>query len=147
MPGRSPSRHRSKGSTVVFGADHDRYNEEWEVYDRLTRTVKKYNHDFSDANIQLGVLQDVHKNRLYIVVPFTAMQVKNFSQLSRDISLSLGAEVSVSADVDVQNDAQIHFSFNILRDSLAAEKSYRPRLSQNLIIAVLLLLLFLSYYF
>ena len=120
---RSRSAHVSRGTrshsstTTVFSKDHDRYNEEWEVYDAITRAVKAYNHDIVDSNIQLGTLEDASKNKLYVVIPFTTTQVKSFTTLAADISTAVHAEVDISADIDIDNDAQIHFSFNVLRSS------------------------------
>lgn len=112
---RAPRSHSS--TTTVFSKDHDRYNEEWEVYDAITRAVKAYNHDVVDSNIQLGTLEDASKNKLYVVIPFTTTQVKSFTTLAADISNAVQAEVDISADIDIDNDAQIHFSFNVLRSS------------------------------
>ena len=140
MSGRSRSRSRGRpetrsssqhhGTTTVFGKDHDRYNEEWEVYDALTRAVKNYNHRMVDSNIQIGVLQEVSKNRLYVVVPFSATQIKSFRHLEKDIAEELNAEVEISSDVDITDDAQIRFSFNILRDSFGREPATQGRLQQ-----------------
>ena len=116
------------GTTTVFGKDHDRYNEEWEVYDALTRAVKNYNHRVIDSNVQIGVLQEVSKNRLYVVVPFSATQVKSFRHLEKDISDEMHADVEISSDVDITDDAQIRFSFNILRNSFNNEPEKQNRL-------------------
>lgn len=150
----SSARHHE--TTTVFGRDHDRYNDEWEIYDAIARAVKAYNHDVPDSNIRLGTLVEISKNNHYVVVPFTTTQVKSFTVLARDISAAVQAEVDISADIDIYNDAKIHFSFNVLRSSFDERKEEPGKLqkittalssSRKLqTLVVLLLLLYCVFY-
>ena len=145
---RSPAPSKNgHGSSTIYGPDHGRYNEEFEVYDALARATKAYNHDVN-ANIRLDVLTNVDKNTQYVVVPFIANRVMDFRELGRDISERMQAEVTISSEADMDQDAKIHFTFNILRASFGKSPvmpwwqryfwAYKERLFQ---LAILLFLL------
>ena len=148
MNRRSHSRERpSHKTTAIYSSDHDRYREEGIIFDALTRAIKEYNHRMVGSNIQLGTLREVEKNRNYVVVPFTTMQVSSFTKLAADISKQLGAEVDISADIDIDSDAKIHFSFNVLKEGFGKSHSKHPVLAIQLgYIAVALALLFVWFY-